>query len=614
MCGIAGIVGQGESIEAALVVKKMTDALAHRGPDGEGILNLGTCVLGHRRLSIIDIEGGVQPMRGADSAHAVTFNGEIYGFQEIKRQLVDYPFRTRSDTEVILALYRRYGLDMLRHLPGMFAFALWDGEARRLICARDRFGEKPLYYARTPSGALLFASEIKGILASGLVEPIVDRRAIARFLQRQCVAPDQSIYENIKSLPPGSMLRFERGNVSVEPYWISPDVRRDMELDEAIPELQRLLRQAVARQLVADVPVGLFLSGGLDSSTICQVASEISPNLRTFAFDFGGEHSEVHFARMAAESFKTRHSELAVPTVDIADSLLLMRQIYDEPFGDTSAVPSFLLAQQARKHVKVALTGDAGDELFGGYLWYQPLIWMERFGRVGALRWLFARIGNRLMHLIRPYEAQRSEYRIMGMGYGRQYADVLEAHKAQLKFFPDEDVESLGLATAAPKPLDTRAQSLASMDDAIRFDVLDYMPSNNLTRTDRAAMANGLELRAPFLDVDLATFCMSVPFRLKVDAEADKIVLRRAFSEKWPVGIRSRKKQGFGAPVTQWLQDQSIRELVEDNVRNKNATAFGILPFDRTLELYNRGNDMQRWTLLVLMLWMNDPARRVRAN
>jgi asparagine synthase (glutamine-hydrolysing) len=602
MCGIAGIVANGVQ-QYRETLKRMTDAIRHRGPDGDGIHAFTNCALGHRRLAIVDLATGDQPMLSPDGRVAVVFNGEIYGYRQLRRQLADYPFRTTSDTEVILAMYLRHGVEAAEKLPGMFAFAIWDDRVGQLYCARDRFGEKPFFFAVGRGGELLFGSEIKALLASDLISPQIDPVAVSRYLQRQCVAPDQSIYSNVRVLAPGHSLIWREGQVTQRRYWRFPIVRDSVSLDEAVEQVRALTRQAVERQLIADVPVGAFLSGGLDSSTVCGVASDLAPGLRTFSFDFEGDHSEVHFARAAAEKYSTQHVELTAPINDIATSVTLMQEVYDEPLADSSTIPSYLLAREASRHVKVALTGDAGDEFFGGYLWYQPLLWMQRAGRVGLARWIVERAINRGLALLRVRETRARERRIMGLHFARTYNTVLDAHRHQLYVFDDADLTTMGV-TARHRDFDALPfDPTGSIDDAIRFDVADYMPANNLTRTDRAAMAHGLELRVPFLDVDLATFCLSLPSQLKVSNSEDKILLRRAFEEQWPAVVRKRQKQGFGAPISRWLADPAMVSLEHEYLESRSAAIYDFLSFDGVRAVKARSNEMQRWTLLILAIW-----------
>jgi asparagine synthase (glutamine-hydrolysing) len=542
-------------------------------------------------------------MSSADGRVAITFNGEIYGYQDLRRHLNDYPFRTKSDTEVILALYQRHGAHVLDHLPGMFAFAIWDEGKQELLCARDRFGEKPLYYATGRGGEFIFASEIKGILASGLVDPILDREAVTRYLQRLCVRTDQSIYTNIRALPPAHCLRYRDGRIEVSRYWSPPEVESDIDAGEAVEHFRVLLRNAVRRQLIADVPVGAFLSGGLDSSTICLVAREFVSDLRSFSFDFEDDSSEVEYARAVADRYGTRHTELTAQHVDIAAQIAQMQRVYDEPFADTSNIPFYLLAREARRHVKVALTGDGGDELFGGYAWYKPLLWMERMGRVGLLHWIAARIFNRLSRFARLPGAPARELRIMGLSYGRRYSSTLAAHRGQLSFFEQRDLEQLGIVGVRASSGGEPSDASGSMEDVIRFDVDDYMPADILTKIDRASMAHGLELRAPFLDVEFASFCLSLPYRLKVSTREDKIILRQAFAAQWPASIRARGKQGFGAPLARWFQNPAILELERGLLRDPGAPIYELISYSGTQQLLRRNHLMQRWTLLVLAAW-----------
>lgn len=605
MCGIAGIVTPSRhAVGHVEALQRMTDALTHRGPDGEGRLLFGRCLLGHRRLAIVDIEAGVQPMVIPDGRVAVTFNGEIYGYQDIRRELSEYPFRTKSDTEVVLALYRQHGLDCMTFLPGMFAFALWDERKQELICARDRFGEKPLYYTTGHNGEFIFASEVKGILASGLVKPKLDLRAMGRYLQRQCVRADQSIYENIKALPPAHYLRYRDGVVEVIRYWTPPELERDIDGTEAVEQFRTLLLKAVRRQLVADVPVGAFLSGGLDSSTICFLASQLTSGLTSLSFDFEGDHSEILYARAAAKAYGTQHVELTAQHVNIADQLWRMQQVYDEPFADSSNIPTYLLCGEARRHMKVVLTGDGGDELFGGYQWYKPLLWMQQEGKIGLLRWVAARVMNRFCGWARVPGAVARELRIMGLGYGRRYSSILAAHRGQMSVFDLRDLERLEISEGRSTGIPDTTEVSGAMDDVLRFDVEDYMSADILTKIDRASMAHGLELRAPFLDVEFASFCLSLPYRLKISTSEDKIMLRQAYSAQWPVSIRSRSKQGFGAPLAIWLHDPTVCDLEQSMLRDPAAPIFKILSYHGTQQILLRNNLMQRWTLLVLAVWL----------
>jgi asparagine synthase (glutamine-hydrolysing) len=616
MCGIAGIIG-GPRETALERVGRMLDSLVHRGPDGAGTLQIGDATLGHRRLSIVDLESGAQPMRGANAEVALTFNGEIYGYRSLRRALEPYPFRTQSDTEVILAAYERHGAGLVRHLPGMFAFALYDSSRRTLICARDRFGEKPFYYARGPGGEFVFASELKAIVASGLVVPRVDYAALARVLKRFHLRPDQTIYANVHALPPASILVLEDDEPRVERYWSLPPPGPAIALDDAAARLRELLRAAVERQLVADVPVGVFLSGGLDSSTVASVASKLRPGISTFSFDFGGDHSESAFARDAADLFGTDHHVLAAPATGIGALLSRMCDVYDEPFLDSSAVPTYLLAQEAARHTKVVLTGDGGDELLGGYGWYQTLAMLERARSASSLEFFVLRLRHRLAGALGAADAaQVLERRVTAAGMARSYASIREAHERQLEFLNDREIAALGLPTdshAAPRSRGSTAVE-GTLDDAMRDDILDYMPGDILTKVDRASMAHGLELRAPFLDVEVAEFLIALPSELKAVPGESKRVLRAAFSSDWPASIRRRSKQGFGAPADEWLRHPDVAELAAAIVDDRFSQLYAYVDYEAAKRLGAGVPNGRRWALLCVGLWLARAVERRTAK
>ncbi len=413
MCGIAGIVAP-EADRYRPALEHMVAALRHRGPDGSGTHVFPGCTLGHTRLSIVDLTTGDQPMLAADGTLAITFNGEIYGFREIKQRLRDYQFHTTSDTEVILALYQTYGENYLQYLPGMFAFAIWDERQQALFAARDRFGEKPFYYAWGSGGEFLFASEIKSLTASGLLQPKISRESLVHYLRYLYVHPHRTIYSNVFVLPPAHGLRLKGTQLSVERYWQLPATTEVLSEQDAIAEFRRLFERAVERQLIADVPVGSFLSGGLDSSSVVAVASRNYPGLKTFSFGFRDSINELPFARQIADLYDTDHVELEDQQTDIAELLIEMARVYDEPFADSSNIPTYLISQAARCYGKVVITGDGGDELLAGYdFWYRAIWEMERSKAYPAklipllqhATGFFSRIGlrspNRLQQIIR---------------------------------------------------------------------------------------------------------------------------------------------------------------------------------------------------------------------
>ena len=602
MCGIIGIITK-SSPEYSKRAGVMMRSLEHRGPDAGGLAEFDYCTLGHRRLSVIDLATGAQPMYNAGKTVAVTFNGEIYGYQDIKKKLSQYPFRTASDTEVILALYETRGENFVKELPGMFSFALWDNKLQTLIAARDRFGEKPFYYATGKNGEFVFASEIKAVIASGIVEPVLDESSLAHYLHRLYVHPSKTIYSNIHTLPPAHMLVYKNGKMSVSKYWNMPETNEKITLEEAVPEFKRLLFEAVKKQLVSDVPIGAFLSGGLDSTTIVSLASQLSPHLKTFAFGFEGTKNELSFAKAAVEKYGTEHYELHDTDYNIADLLEKMTDVYDEPFADSSNIPTYLISKKTREHATVVLTGDGGDELLGGYGWYHSLMEMEgkqSFDFPGKL--LFMQISAQLAMRGNWKNKVNVISKARGFHYQTNYDDILNAHRASNVFFKNEEINYLGIENEADNPAPSWNLK-NTIDDAMRDDLENYMPGDILVKVDRASMANSLELRAPFLDVPFAEFAASLPYSLKINSVEDKIIMRRAFEESWPESIRTRSKLGFGAPVKIWLKKPEVAELVNEYLNNPNKKIFQYISFKKSRKYVQQG-EYKIWILLVLSMWL----------
>jgi asparagine synthase (glutamine-hydrolysing) len=601
MCGIAGIIAK-EFPQRQPVLQNMLDVLRHRGPDDRGSVSFPYCALGHTRLSIVDLATGAQPMYNHKQTLAITFNGEIYGYKTIRQQLQTYPFRTASDTEVILALYERYGSQCLSKLSGMFAFAIWDDARQELFCARDRFGEKPLYYAFGTHGEFIFASEIKAILISGLVTPQLNYNALAHYLQRLYVASYETIYTNVYTLPPAHCLSYQHGQLKVEPYWELPLTDETMTPNEAIEQFQALLHAAVAKQLVADVEVGAFLSGGMDSSTVVAIASQYTNAIKTISFGFDGDTSELPYARAVARQYGTDHIELEEHPVLRLDQLLLtMQAVYDEPFADSSYIPTYLIAKRAREYVKVILTGDGGDELLAGYsYWYRPLWNMQREQEQSRRFRELLYFGGRVIRRLRgPLSANMRDF-LQGYGWTKKYQTIAQAHWYQQQYFTKTELETFGL-----KPCEFFPQQVQSntVDDALRSDLTDYMPGDILVKIDRASMAHGLELRAPFLDVELASFCISLPFRLKMTSLHDKAILRQACEQLWPESVRNRPKQGFGAPVWQWLKRSDMQQMKREFLGDPTKKLYTLLDMKNSRK-YLQEDSYKTWILLVLSVWL----------
>ena len=589
MCGIAGIIHNIQK-DYQSNIKLMNEAQIHRGPDDIGIKKYQNAILGHTRLSIVDISLGHQPMCSHSNNLSITFNGEIYGFMDMKKDL-NYDFRTNSDTEVILALYSNYDTNMFQKLKGMFAFGIWDDEQKTLLLARDRFGEKPLYYAFGDKGEFIFASEIKAIIASKLLTPKVSKKAIGNYLNYLYIDPLETIYENIFTLAPASFLRFVDGKIDIKKYYNYPTTE-EISLNEATEQFKTRFESSVKNQLVADVDVGAFLSGGLDSSSIVAVAQKYKKNLKTFSFGFEGLKSELSYAREIANKYGTDHYELFAKDVDISEMLLTMATVYDEPFADSSNIPTYLISKLAREHSKVVLTGDGADELLGGYeWWYNPLLGIGE--KNNYLKEMTLKVLAK--SFFRSYQSKA-----IRMKYGRKYSSIVDAHTDRSSYFNNNEINHL-LGKIDNKKRSYSFKEENTINDALKIDLQEYMAGDILVKTDRASMANSLELRAPFLDVDFASFCISLPFNLKITKQKDKLVLREAYESEWTATIRKRNKQGFGGPVNQWLKQKNVIALKNEYFK-KHRAIFSVISFEAAKSYFSRDN-YQTWALLVLSIW-----------
>ncbi len=602
MCGISALAGS--AAESPASIDAMVAALAHRGPDGHASEVLAGCALGHTRLSIIDLVSGGQPMADSTGRYRITFNGEIYNYLDLRHELAGdgADFRTRSDTEVVLQAYIRWGAAALDRFRGMFAFAIWDLTDRALFAGRDLFGEKPLYYATLDRGGIAIASEIKALMASGQVSQELDPAAVDAYLAFGYVPPAMSIYRAIRPLPPGHWLRWQDGRLVTHRYWKPRLDTRPMALDAAAEMLRTLLRQAVQREMVADVPVGAFLSGGLDSTSIVALMQgQNRQPVKTFSVGFGREINELPYARAVAKRYGTEHHEIDLGAPPVATLLEQMSAVYDEPFADSSSIPTYLMSQFARRHVKVVLAGDGGDEIFGGYGWYPMLALSERVRGTRA-EWVVLRAMSRAIG-----ERSRALHRrSVAVGLAARWPDMwLRAAMNQVYVSEGRrralwGASARGDAVERPQP-DVADAGIEGLNRAFYFDLSTYLPGDILVKVDRAAMAHGLETRAPFLDRDLAEFALSLPASLKVDTNGGtKMVLRHACERYWPEEVRSREKHGFGAPYRRWLQLPDVRSLVARTFR-ADGPLRALLP---GVPKSAPADTYETWTLLTLGLWL----------
>ena len=525
--------------------------------------------------------------------------------KEIKKQLKNYSFKTNSDTEVILALYRQYGTKMLRMLPGMFAFAIWDDSKNTLFCARDRFGEKPLYYSWGKNDEFIFSSEIKGILASGLIAPIIEKQAIISYLKHSYIPPNRTVYKNIFTLAPSHKMVLINKKIKIIRYWNLPNENKYISsFNEAKEEFQRLFNQSIKRQMVSDKPIGVFLSGGVDSSIIVSEASNYEKKLRTISFKFDGVMDETKFAKKISRQFNTNHTIIKLNDLAIPHVIEDLQSIYDEPFADSSNVPTYLMAKASKDLVNVVLGGDGGDELLAGYdYWYNHLLDIETCFNKGShssiksISKLIQRIGNRLSDRQYKIKTLINRYEYLS------YKSIISYYYKNKQIFTNFELESLELQNSIIQDWVSHHE-LNIADDALKTDLMNYLPGDLLVKTDRATMANSLEIRAPFLDVDFASFCVSLPIKYKINFPYNKKILKETYSKYLPNSIISRKKQGFGAPIKEWFKSGMLTDLVNEYTKNsqrKIFTDFGF-NFNSTQNMMNEMNQ-KSWSLLILSIW-----------
>jgi len=574
MCGICGIVnGEGtkQPVDKALV-SQMCAVLRHRGPDDEGVWTDSIAGLGQRRLSIIDLSSaGHQPMPNETGTAWITFNGEIYNFLELRAELEKkrHCFRSRADTETIIHLYEDEGINALSRLRGMFAFALWDAGKKRLLLARDRLGEKPLYYGIF-NQRLYFASEIKAIVALPDIPRRVNWKAIDQYLTYGYVPGNLTAFEGIYKLLPAHYLLWGNGNLTIEQYW-KPSFTPKLSLKEkeAEEQLLFLLKEAVQLRLISDVPLGAFLSGGVDSSTVVALMSQVSSHVRTFSIGFQEMGmSELPYARQIAERFGTEHQEFIVEAKAIE---ILPRLIwhYDEPFADPSAIPTYYVSQMTRQAVTVALSGDGGDESFGGYQRYHPRYhrspfdWLPlaiRQPLLTGISHLFPNRINKFWRLRHHLQAAATSPFGWYMRSVRLFSSDQKSlcyNEAMKEHTKEMDAESWY------RKIYGETDSLPSIERAMRADLFTYLPDAMLVKVDVASMAHSLEVRSPFLDHKVVEFAASLPLVYKRQGNNGKYLLKKAMESYLPSEILYRHKRGFGIPLSRWLRED-MRSFAEE--------------------------------------------------
>ncbi len=633
MCGIAGVLHRDRELADARVLTRMADTLVHRGPDGGGVKALGPCGLAHRRLAIIDPTGaGAQPMSTDDGQVSVVFNGEIYNYRALRETLRarGCTFHSETDTEVLLHGWREWGTELFARLDGMFAFAIWDARERRLVLARDRTGKKPLF-VYDDGRRVVFGSEMKAIFAHGGLDAALWEPALPLYLTYGYVPTPGTFYRRIRRLPAGSFQLFEGGPATPpQRYWSWPIAPRSVAEDaraltprstrEAETELRSLFTEAVRKRLRSDVPLGALLSGGVDSTLVVGVMAALSSSrVRTFSIGFEGEpdYDETKHARQVAERFGTDHTEFRVQP----DSFELIEKLawhYDEPFGDSSAIPSYIVSRLSREHVKVVLTGDGGDELYAGYPRFLAAHLAEALPRSTAA--LAARLGDALPGAGNGRSAL-ARVRRFAQSAAAPLPDRFRAWSAWFQLDELPALLSPELARLATRdligasfdePLHA-AREAGLTNRLLHLNATTYLLDDLNVKMDRASMAASLEARSPFLDTALIEHAFRLPGHMKLRGRTTKWILRRAFRDLIPPAIARRKKMGFSVPLTAWFRGE-LRSHLEDRLLSKQSALYPMLRRERVEQMHREHQSHARdwsgqlWLLSMLELWLSGRA------
>jgi len=622
MCGICGKITFGsEGPVSPALVKAMADTIRHRGPDDAGYYVSGPIGLGFRRLSIIDLQGGHQPLSNEDGSIWIVFNGEIYNYQELRTLLLSkgHVFRTQTDTEVIVHLYEESGPECLEKLRGMFAFAIWDGNTKTLLLARDRVGIKPLYYCSNNS-SLIFASEIKAILADPSVHREINAEIIDRFLTFLYVPGEETLIHGIQKLPPGHYLLIRNGEQPIiRQYWDLhfPEPSRSRAFQDAQAELLSLLAETIKLHMIADVPVGVLLSGGVDSTGVLSLAvNATDKRMSSFTVGFSGSEvaDERPYARLAAETFGTEHHELTITSRDFAAFMPKYVWYMEEPVCEPPAIALYYVSKLARNHVKVLLSGEGGDEAFAGYSNYRNLVWLERAKRAfsplnRALVTAFS-LANSLLHLPRvaKYGPLMND-RFPDYYYSRtSNPHRKKASRLGCVYSPDFALTLDHERTLEPvRRLQAHVRDRNTLDAMLYIDTKAWLPDDLLIKADKMTMASSVELRVPLLDHRVLEFAASLPPNFKLKGFTSKCILKKALSQKMPKKIRDRKKAGFPVPYESWLR-HDLKNIVWDVLTDRKTTNRGYFRKDVVeglLQANSNGNDYSKeiFSLLSLELW-----------
>ncbi|MCP5099847.1 MAG: asparagine synthase (glutamine-hydrolyzing) [Chloroflexi bacterium] len=621
MCGICGVVSRfGNQPVSENLLRHMNDTMQHRGPDDAGHYLDEQAGLAMRRLSIIDLSSGHQPIPNEDKTIWIVFNGEIYNYLEIRHGLEEkgHQFVTNSDTEAIVHAYEEYGDECVQHLNGMFGFAIWDTRRRRLLLARDRVGIKPMYYHLSPTH-FIFGSELKAVIANPGTPREIDFVAMDQFLTLEYIPSPRTIFKNIHKLPPGHRLILEDDTARVEQYW-NVEAQELPKGDEAcIEALTELIRDAVKIRLMSDVPLGAFLSGGIDSSTIVSFMSELSNTpVNTFSIGFGDPtYNELPYARMVAEAYGTKHHEEFLEA-DINDLAMRLVSQFDEPFGDFSIFPTFLVSEVARRQVTVSLSGDGGDEIFGGYDTYVAQgMDAKYYGRLP--RWLRQKAIPRMLDIVPPQPAKKGLINKAKRFVEGGALPSAWGHTRWMMFMHDQDKSQLyspdvrqAINGDTPGGLMARYFGEAPQSNSLAqqqyVDVKTYMVDNILVKVDRMSMAASLEARVPLLDHRIVEFGLNLPAHLKMNGDETKVIIRRIMADRLPKAVLNKPKEGFSIPLKHWLRND-LRPLMQDLLSPEVVRRRGYFSPETVTRWVmehhaKQANHSHRlWALMVFELW-----------
>ena len=607
MCGIVGFVGARADMQE--ILQGMMDAIAHRGPDGQGQFIEGPAALGQRRLSIIDLEGGKQPMFNEDQNLAVIFNGEIYNFQELTAELMraGHTFTTRSDTEVLLHGYEQWGKEMLQKLRGMFTFAIWDRKNETLFCARDHFGIKPFYYYQNDAGELLFGSEIKSFLAHPGFKKELNEERLPEYLSIEYIPNEETMFKNVYKLPSGCMFTWENGELTVERYY---EIKYHVDDSKSLEEWEKIITdtfaESVAAHQIADVEVGCFLSSGVDSSFVVNEVAKGTPHVKSFSVGYAEEkYSELPYAQEFSKEIGVPSIANKVDAEQFFEANRLIQWYLDEPMPNPAEVPLYFLAQNARKYVKVVLSGEGADELFGGYPMYcQAVHFMDYEHKVPkALRKAAGAVASKLPDfkgkhfLVRGAEEPWQRY----MRANYVFLDPAERDRCLKKNYHSPRPEQFF------KPYFDKVQGLDEPTQLQWVDMHTWMLYDILLKADRMSMANSLELRVPFLDRNMLDVALSIPQKYRSGKESTKIALRGAAMKQLPESVAHRKKLGFPVPLNDWLREDKYYNMVKEKFTGPVAEKFfNVDEIMRLLDDHKAGkakNMTKIWSFYSFILW-----------